>query len=117
MAKGICFLCGNWEQLEEHHIFPGMGMREVSDRYGLTVKLCPWCHRIDRDSAHQSGATRLYLQKHGERMFLAQGHTVEEFIAAGFKNVLDEDEIDEILHPVKDRGAFALIEEPEPLPF
>lgn len=118
MARGICFLCGSWySDLEEHHIYPGQGMRRQSEKYGLTVQLCPGCHRLDRDSAHRSGATKLYLMQYGEREFLRRGGTVEEFIAAGFKNVLDEDEIEDILHPVKHIGWFTEEEEAALLPF
>ena len=63
--KGICFLCGNYEQLEEHHIFGG-ARRPISTKYGLTVQLCPWCHRIDADSA---GDTRTRITRKKQRSF------------------------------------------------
>ena len=93
--KGICFLCGNWENLETHHIYGG-ARRSASDRYGMTVRLCHDCHQEDRDSAHRSGATKLYLHKYGERKLLRQGWTVEQFIAVFERNYLDADELEDL---------------------
>lgn len=118
--KGICFLCGNYEQLEEHHIFGG-ARRPASTKYKLTVRLCPWCHRIDADSAHRSGETAEVLHRYGQRRAMKeQGWGVEEFIAHFGKNYLDEAEIWELEHPSRDwdnEEAFHLIEEEALLPF
>ena len=70
--KGICFLCGNYETLEEHHIFGG-ARRPISTKYGLTVHLCPWCHRIDADSAHRSGKTAELLHQYGKHIIGRMG--------------------------------------------
>lgn len=53
MAKSImqteeeCFVCKTTQCLEEHHVIYGRGYRPLSDKYGLTVKLCPRHHRGD----------------------------------------------------------------------
>lgn len=108
MSKGICFLCGNWEELERHHVFGG-SRRNVSERYGATVDLCACCHRLDADSAHRSGATRLYLQKISQREVMrAQGWGIEEFRAAFGINVLDPEELEE---DKAEEGVFSLLEE------
>lgn len=92
--EGICFLCGNYEPLERHHIFGG-ARRPISEKYGLTVDLCPWCHRIDADSAHRCRETRLFLQQYGQRRAMKeQGWTVQEFIERLGRNYLDEEEND-----------------------
>lgn len=91
--KGICFLCGNYETLEEHHIFGG-ARRSISTKYGLTVHLCPWCHRIDADSAHRSGKTAELLHQYGQHKAMTeQNWSREEFIAHFGKNYLDEAQI------------------------
>ena len=103
--KGICFLCGNYEQLEEHHVFGG-ARRPASTKYGLTVHLCPWCHRIDADSAHRSGKTAELLHQYGQHKAMTeQRWSREEFIAHFGKNSWDNE------------SAFQLVEEGAVLPF
>lgn len=118
--KGICFLCGNYEVLEEHHIFGG-ARRPISTKYGLTVQLCPWCHRIDADSAHRSGKTADLLHKYGQHKAMTeQKWSREEFIAHFGKNYLDDAQIWGIEHPDDswdNEEAFHLIEEGAVLPF
>ena len=93
---GECFLCGNYETVERHHLFGGP-LRKKADRLKLTVYLCPWCHQIDPDSAHKSAETRLYLHKYGQRKAMReQGWSVEDFVREFGKNYLDEDEIEEL---------------------
>lgn len=38
-----CFLCGR-PATETHHIFGGTANRKLSERYGLTCRLCHNCH-------------------------------------------------------------------------
>ena len=77
---GECFLCGNYETVERHHLFGGP-FRKKADRLKLTVMLCPWCHQIDPDSAHKSAETRLYLHKYGQQKAMReQGWSVEDFV-------------------------------------
>ena len=115
--KGICFLCENWEELEEHHIFPGRALRPISDKYKATVRLCPWCHRIDRDAVHQSRATREYVQDYGQRKVMReQGWSVETFMAVFGKNYL-QDPYEPEEEENTGGGFFALLDEPMPLPY
>ena len=87
--KGICWLCGNYEELERHHIFPGRALRPLSEKYNATVDLCPWCHRIDRDAVHNSRETRKIVQDYGQRKVMReQGWTAEQFLAVFGKNYL-----------------------------
>ena len=50
-AKGRCYLCAKQRPTEEHHIFGG-GMRKLSEKYGLKVHLCHWCHNEPPDGVH-----------------------------------------------------------------
>lgn len=92
--KGICFLCGNWEELEEHHIFTG-ALRPLSTKYKATVRLCPWCHRLDGDAVHKSRATREYIQDYGQRLVMAK---------QGLDGGRVPGSIREELPPARDRG-------------
>lgn len=40
---GKCYKCGKNGPTELHHVFPGSNRRR-SDKDGLTVYLCPYCH-------------------------------------------------------------------------
>lgn len=40
-----CFICHSERNLEMHHCIGGTANRKLSDKYGLTVPLCPDCHR------------------------------------------------------------------------
>lgn len=42
--KGQCFICQKRGYTERHHIY-GNANRKYSEQYGLTVYLCPECHR------------------------------------------------------------------------
>mgnify|MGYP006991702213 CR=1 FL=1 len=108
MSKGICFLCQNWEELEEHHIFPGP-FRPISTKYKLTVRVCAGCHREDRDAIHRCGAPRLAVQKYGQKKAMReQGWSVEEFIQRLGKNYLDPEDMEE---EVQEEGFFQLLDD------
>ena len=63
MAKGYCDICGKYSfELEHHHVFHGVGRRDLSEKYGAVAMLCPCCHREGENAVHRSGATRLALQ-------------------------------------------------------
>lgn len=88
-----CFLCGrsetSYNRLEVHHCIQGRGRRQISDRYGLTVLLCPECHRLSEYSAHKNAETADYLHKYAQRKAMQeQGLTVEQFIEIFGKNYL-----------------------------
>lgn len=113
---GTCFLCGNYETVERHHIFQG-ALRKKADKLKLTVYLCPWCHQYDADSVHRSGETRLILHKYGQRRaMIEQGWSKEDFIREFGKNYLSDQEIAE-LYDVPEDGHFALIREEAELPW
>lgn len=38
-----CFICG-FPYVHKHHIYPGIGRREMSEHFGLWVYLCPRHH-------------------------------------------------------------------------
>jgi len=114
---GTCFLCGNYETVERHHIFQG-ALRKKADRLKLTVYLCPWCHQYDADSVHRSGETRMILHKYGQRKaMIEQGWSKEDFIREFGRNYLDDREIAELYDAPEISGEFALIREEVELPW
>lgn len=68
--KNQCFICGKTGYTERHHIY-GSANRKYSEQYGLTVYLCPECHRTSEISAPEtkksglpcSGSVREHLRK------------------------------------------------------
>lgn len=110
-----CWLCHEYTETEEHHIFGG-ALRGKSDRLGLTVRLCPECHREGPNAAHRSAETREILHKYGQAKVMRElGWTVDDVRRELGKNYLDEDELCAVFAD-EDEGVFALIEEEE-MPF
>ena len=62
-----CYLCGTGGYLEKHHIF-GAANRRWSEKYGLTVHLCPRCHRDNREGVHNNAEHMQKLQKIGQKV-------------------------------------------------
>lgn len=68
MAKSIlqtnkeCYFCGSQNWLEEHHVFNGNPNRTLSEKYGLKVWLCHWCHNEPPNGVHHNKALRMHLQ-------------------------------------------------------
>lgn len=67
MAKSIisqekrCYICGSHQWIEIHHVF-GAADRNTSDKYGLTVPLCHYCHNEPPNGVHQNKDIRRALQ-------------------------------------------------------
>lgn len=83
----FCYLCGTTRDLEEHHIFLGNPLRKISEANGFKVRLCPYCHRLTRNSVHQSRQTDLKLKEACQRKY-EETHTREAFIKLIGRNYL-----------------------------
>jgi hypothetical protein len=46
-----CWVCGNPE-VQEHHVFYGVGRRKVSDAEGCVIYLCHFHHQDPRSGIH-----------------------------------------------------------------
>lgn len=88
--KGVCYICSRVTQTEQHHIFGGPN-RKLSEKYGLKVYLCPYCHRDNKNGVHGNAEKMASLRRIGQSAF-ERNHTREEFICIFGKNYLDEDE-------------------------
>ena len=83
-----CVLCGSSLRIEKHHIFGG-ALRKKSEKYGLTVDLCHYCHNEPPNGVHFNKDKMLELKQYGQRKVMAeQGWTTEKFIEEFRKNYL-----------------------------
>lgn len=70
-----CFLCMllyddySWKITEEHHVFFGNGLRELSENYGLKVQLCILHHRESKEAVHQNIENNRMVQAYAQRAF------------------------------------------------
>ncbi len=63
--KGQCFLCYRQGPTQMHHMIHGTANRKNADHYGLTVWLCPECHR----ELHDHGTHDRELQRKAQEEF------------------------------------------------
>ncbi|MBR3636099.1 MAG: phosphoenolpyruvate carboxykinase [Lachnospiraceae bacterium] len=81
--ENICYLCGCYGNTEVHHIFGG-SVRQISDKYGLVVHLCPMCHK----KLHDHGEGKQYLHEIGQQVYEEQIGTREQFIQEFIRSYL-----------------------------
>lgn len=62
--KDQCYLCHRVGRMEIHHCLHGI-RRKKADDYGLTVHLCPLCHRL----LHDHGVGDLLLEQTAQLAF------------------------------------------------
>ena len=83
-----CFICGSRQWLEWHHVFGG-ALRSKSERLGLKVRLCHYCHNEPPRGVHQNKEIRLKLQAIAQKKAMARyGWTIEQFIELFRKNYI-----------------------------
>ena len=87
----ICWLCGrngSADPLDCHHIFGGAN-RKKSDKLGLVVDLCHYCHNEPPNGVHHNRQAMLELRQYGQKKAMQeQGWTKEEFIKQFGRNYL-----------------------------
>jgi hypothetical protein len=85
-----CFMCGSHRWLEWHHIF-GSALKKKSEKYGLVVRLCRYCHNEPPNGVHQNRERRKKLQAYAQNKAMQRyGWSVEDFIREFYKNYLEE---------------------------
>jgi hypothetical protein len=85
-----CFMCGANRWLEWHHVF-GAALKKKSEKYGLMVRLCHYCHNEPPGGVHQNRERRLKLQAFAQKKAMDHyGWSVEDFIKEFYKNYLEE---------------------------
>ena len=83
-----CFICHSRQWLEWHHIF-GAALKKKSEKYGLMVRLCHYCHNEPPNGVHQNKEVRLKLQAFAQKRAMeTYDWDVERFIKEFYKNYL-----------------------------
>lgn len=74
-----CFICGSQRWLEEHHVFSG-GCRKLSERYGLKVWLCHYCHNEKPNGVHHNATINQHLKRIVQEVAMKHyGWTINDF--------------------------------------
>jgi len=79
-----CFICQN-PRVQKHHIYKSHKCRDIADKEGLWVWLCPKHHRELHDNAGRG--LDMELMQLGQQKY-EETHTREEFIEKFIKSYL-----------------------------
>ena len=83
-----CFICGSQRWLECHHVF-GAGCRKLSEKYGLKVWLCHYCHNEPPHSVHHNAKINQSLKEKAQKVAMEHyGWAVDDFRKIFGKNYL-----------------------------
>lgn len=84
-----CFRCGVEGMMAHHHLIPGKPGRQLSEKYGLVVALCPKCHEFIHGN-EITGVKALHrLRRYGQlKAMEEQGWTEDEFRSVFGKSYL-----------------------------
>ena len=70
-----CYLCSSTLNLEKHHCLHGRGVRQLADRWGLWVWLCPMHHRHSKYGVHGNKDLDLWFKQLAQNCFeIVWGH-------------------------------------------
>lgn len=74
-----CYVCGKMKDLHRHHCFYGTGNREMSEKYGLWVYLCPEHHNVSNYGVHFNKPFDTMLKRYCQMIWERQRGTREQF--------------------------------------
>lgn len=84
-----CVICNSTKWIERHHIFGG-ALRKKSEKYGLVVDLCHFCHNEPPDGVHHNKEAMLKLHQFGQMKAMQENNwTIDDFRREFRKNYLD----------------------------
>ena len=84
-----CFICSSQKWLECHHIFNGNPSRTLSEKYGLKVWLCHYCHNEKPYGVHHNANVNQCLKAKAQKVAMEHyGWTVDDFRRIFGKNYL-----------------------------
>lgn len=63
-----CYFCGRRTWIECHHIYGGAN-RKLSEKYGLKVYLCHYCHNEPPNGVHHNRERAEILREIGQKAF------------------------------------------------
>lgn len=83
-----CYFCENPLKVHDHHIYEGEGRREISEKHGFKVFLCPAHHNMSDKGVHFEHVYDLLLKRLCQCQYEKMGHSREEFIRLIGRNYL-----------------------------
>lgn len=84
-----CFICGSRGLLNLHHCIYGTGKRALSDKYGLTIYLCPIHHTYGINAVHNNKVMDDEIKRMAqEKAMEYYGWSEEDFIKIFRRNYL-----------------------------
>lgn len=96
MSKSImsneysCYVCGFPKNLHRHHIFGGIGRRELSEKNGCWCYLCTRHHNMSDFSVHSDRTLDVKLKRKCQEILEQEkGWTREQFISTFGRNYID----------------------------
>jgi len=81
-----CYICGSTYWLERHHVF-GASNRDNSEKYGMVVDLCHFCHNEPPNGIHHNRTNELKLKREFQQRFQDE-HPELNFIEIFGRNYL-----------------------------
>ena len=66
--KNECFIC-HGRATEEHHCIYGTANRRLSEKYGLKIYLCHWCHNEPPKGLHFNKQLDEEIKQMAQRRF------------------------------------------------
>lgn len=78
-----CYLCGN-PNVHKHHIYGGTGRRNIADREGCWVYLCPAHHNMSKHGVHFDKALDDRLKQECQIVWMLNNDCGEREFAALF---------------------------------
>lgn len=84
--KKECYFCKSQSWLECHHIFGGAN-RNLSEKYGLKVWLCHYCHNEPPQGVHHNRRNADMLRKLGQEAFNKQ-YPDKDFVSIFGRNFI-----------------------------
>ena len=109
----VCFLCGACAYLEKHHILGGNPNRKWSAKYGLTVHLCPECHRDTKKGVHADAEKAEKLHKIGQAAF-EKKYGREKFWEVFHRFYIEKAEGEGEKKPAQGREGFVFLDDIPP---
>lgn len=91
-----CYACGQYGQLEEHHIYYGRKQRRAAERTGLKVHLCQLCHGKGREGVHGWNIGLNMWLKEIAQMVFEKTHSHEEFMSLLGENFIGVEKMNHI---------------------
>ena len=84
-----CFICHSQNWLEWHHVF-NAAYRKKSDKLGLVVRLCHWCHNEAPNGVHHNREVRRKLQAYAQAKAMKEFKwSVDDFIKKFGRNYIN----------------------------